>query len=142
MKQEYRMIRETDAEKAILILEERIYEYNSEKISRSNGSLFAFTIRDDKDEIVAGTAGWTWADACEITQVWVSEGHRGKGFGKKLLEAAEKEAVRKDCETVLVRSYIFQAPQFYQKHGYKVEYVLNDFPKGYSYFILLKRWKK
>jgi ribosomal protein S18 acetylase RimI-like enzyme len=55
-----------------------------------------------------------------------------------LLEAAEVEAKSKGCLTILVRSYSFQAPQFYERHGYKIEHILNGFPEGYSYYILQK----
>lgn len=139
MKQEPGIVKETDAEKAILVLEEKIYLHNSEKTKHTNGALFAYTIRDSNGEIIAGTGGWTWANACEITQLWVSEKWKGRGFGKKLLEAAEQEAIREDCDTVLVRTYTFQAPAFYAKNGYKMECVVKDFPKGYNYFILSKR---
>jgi len=39
----------------------------------------------------------------------------------------------------MVRSFSFQAPHFYEKQGYRIEHVLDSFPKGYCYYILLKR---
>ena len=120
-------------------LEDKIYEHNSAKISKHDGFLFSRIVRDENNNIVAGIGGWTWANACEITQLWVAENARKNGIGKMLLEAAEAEAKSKGCRTILVRSYSFQAPHFYERHGYKTGFTLNNFPQGYVYYILSKR---
>jgi ribosomal protein S18 acetylase RimI-like enzyme len=139
MREDYKIITEPDPGEAISILEERIYEYNSEKVSCTDGLNFAQIIRNAKNEIIAGIGGWTWNGACEITQLWVNENHREKGFGKKLLGFAEGQAQQKNCSIMLVKSYSFQAPEFYQKHGYKVEHILENFPRGHNYYTLTKR---
>jgi ribosomal protein S18 acetylase RimI-like enzyme len=128
-----------DAHQIIQLLENKIYEHNSTKIRKDDGSLFARIVRDENNEIIAGIAGWTWANICEITQLWVDENARKNGIGRMLLKAAEAEAKSKECRTILIKSYSFQAPLFYEKHGYKVEHILNDYPAGYSYYTLTKR---
>ena len=120
-------------------LEDRLYEYNSAKMGRDDGQLFAFFIRDERQEIVAGLAGWTWAQACEIRSLWVHADWRGQGYGRSLLEAAEQEARERGCRVVLISSYSFQAPGFYQKCGYELAWQLNDFPPGQQYCMLVKR---
>jgi hypothetical protein len=55
-----------------------------------------------------------------------------------LLEAAEDEARGGRCTIILVRTYSFQAPAFYEKHGYGVQHVVEDFPPGHRYYILAK----
>jgi ribosomal protein S18 acetylase RimI-like enzyme len=60
--------------------------------------------------------------------LWVSENLRNNGIGKKLLLAAEQEAMVNMCKIILIRSYGFQAPTFYEKNGYKIEHVINNFP--------------
>jgi GNAT superfamily N-acetyltransferase len=138
MEREYRVADDPDHEAVTKELEERLYEHNSSAVGRRDGSLFAKTIRGEGGKIIGGVAGWTWASACEITLLWVKEGERGKGLGRKLLLAAEEEAKRTKCAIILLRSYSFQAPFFYQKYGYKVEHVLEDFPEGYRYYTLTK----
>ena len=141
MDNKYRIEPVKDAEQVIQLLEDRIYEYNSIKTHIDDGRLFSKVIRDNNKEVIAGIAGWTWAGICEITQLWVDEKVRKKGIGKILLEAGELEAKTKGCHTILVRSYSFQAPHFYERHGYKIEHILNGFPKGHSYYILIKQFK-
>jgi len=128
-----------DSERIIQFLEDKIYEHNSSEINKSDGELFSRIIRDENERIIAGIAGWTWAGACEITQFWVDENARNNGIGKLLLSAAETEAKSKRCFIILIKSYSFQAPHFYERHGYKIEYVLNDFPPGHDYYMLSKR---
>jgi len=127
-----------DLHQEIQLLEDKIYEHNAAALNKDDGRLFSRIVRDENREIVGGIAGWTWASACEITQLWVAENARKNGIGKMLLEAAEAEAKSNGCLTILVRSYSFQAPRFYEKYGYKAKLILNGFPEGYCYYILTK----
>jgi ribosomal protein S18 acetylase RimI-like enzyme len=139
MNNEYSIESANDPQHVTQLLEDRIYEYNSDETHIDDGRLFSKIIRDRDKEIIAGIAGWTWAGICEITQLWVDRKIRGRGVGKILLEAAELEARTKGCSITLVRSYSFQAPHFYEKHGYRTENIINDFPKGHRYHILTKK---
>jgi GNAT superfamily N-acetyltransferase len=89
---------------------------------------------------VAGISGWTWAHACEVRDLWVDPSLRGQGYGDRLLAAAEQEAQLRGCKVILLASYSFQAPAFYQKHGYELGWQLNDFPPGHQYCYLVKRF--
>lgn len=79
-----------------------------------------FTVRvdDEAGELVAGLSGWTWGTCAGIAMVWVREDARRHGWGAQLLAAAEDVARTRGCEQVLVSSFTFQAPAFYQRHGY------------------------
>jgi GNAT superfamily N-acetyltransferase len=120
-------------------MEDRLYEHNSLKTGRDDGQLFGFFIRDEKNEIIAGLSGWTWAQACQVQTLWVHPSLRGQGYGEKLLEAAEKEARERGCKIIMLESYSFQAPAFYQKHGYELAFQLQDFPPGHQNNFLVKR---
>jgi GNAT superfamily N-acetyltransferase len=50
--------------------------------------------------------------------LWVREDCRKDGWGGKILLAAEEEARGRGCDRVAVSSFTFQAPGFYQRHGY------------------------
>ena len=127
-----------DPQRIINLLEDRIYEFNSQATGSTDGTLFSKIIQDERGELAAGIAGWIWAGACEITQLWVRIDFRNFGLGTKLLLAAELEAKKRNCNIILVRSYGFQAPSFYKIHGYKIRHVMN-FPKGHKYYILTKQ---
>jgi GNAT superfamily N-acetyltransferase len=121
-------------------LEARLYEHNCAQIEQDDGQIFAFVVRNELQEIVAGISGWTWAHACEIRDLWVHPSLRVQGYGERLLAAAEQEAQHRGCKIILLASYSFQAPEFYQKHGYELALQLNDFPPGHQYSFLVKRF--
>ncbi len=120
-------------------LEGRLYEHNSDQTGRRDGLLFAFQVRDDQQEVVAGLSGWTWAGACEIRSLWVHPTWRGQGHGRALVNAAEQEARAHGCQVILVSSYSFQAPEFYRRLGYELAWALDGFPPGHRYCYLVKR---
>ncbi len=121
-------------------LEDRVYEFNQAQTGRDDGEIFAFFIRNEHQQIVGGLAGWTWANACEIQRLWVHPDWRRQGYGRSLLESAERDAQARGCRVILIVSYSFQAPAFYQKCGYKLEWQLNDFPPGHQNCFLVKRF--
>jgi GNAT superfamily N-acetyltransferase len=76
-------------------------------------------ILDDSGELAAGMSGWTWGVAAGIAMTWVREAARGDGLGTRLLTSFEDEARARGCTHVFVTSFTFQAPGFYERHGYR-----------------------
>jgi GNAT superfamily N-acetyltransferase len=74
---------------------------------------------DDAGELAAGMSGWTWGAAAGIGMTWVREEARGAGLGARLLAEFEAEARARGCTPVFVTSFTFQAPGFYERHGYR-----------------------
>lgn len=83
-----------------------------------------------------GGTGWNWL---YVDVLWVDEACRGKGYGSALLAAAEKEAQTRGCSGVYFDTFGSQALPFYQKHGYSVFGVLEDYPPGSRRSFLQKR---
>ena len=135
-----KMTKSTPSSEELQFLEDRLYEFNSAQTKQDDGQLFAFFIRNEEQEIVAGLSGWTWAKACEIRILWVHPTLRRQGYGRRLLESAEQEARLRGCKVILISSYSFQAPGFYQKCGYELAWQLIDFPPGHQYCFLVKQF--
>ena len=76
-------------------------------------------ILDDDSELAAGLSGWTWGGAAGIAMTWVRQQARGAGLGSRLLDEFEREARARGCTRVFVTSFTFQAPGFYERHGYR-----------------------
>ncbi len=83
---------------------------------------------DGDGELAAGLSGWTWGLAGGIAMTWVRETDRGAGLGARLLEAFEEEAGTRGCTHVFVTSFTFQAPGFYERHGYREIFRWNGVP--------------
>lgn len=131
---------ETDpAPEHIQYLEDRLYEFNSSVTGIADGEGLAILVRDDGERIVAGIAGHTWGDYCEIRQFWVEESQRERGLGTKLLAAAEHEARRRGCRQMFLMTFTFQAPTFYAKRGFETLARVADYPRGHQNLLLRKR---
>jgi GNAT superfamily N-acetyltransferase len=120
-------------------LEEQLYHYNVEQTGYDDGNLLSIWIHNDANERLAGLHGWTWGGSCYIRDLWVHPDLRGQGYGTQLLQAAEQAARTRGCHHVVLESYSFQAPEFYQQHGYEVFAVLDDHPRGHRNYYLRKR---
>ena len=93
---------------------------------------------DADGSIIGGLLGGTYWGWMYIDILWVREDHRRQGVGSRLLTEAEKEAMRRGCHHVHVDTMSWQAPMFYQKHGYEVIGVLPDIPRGNQKYLLMK----
>jgi GNAT superfamily N-acetyltransferase len=118
-------------------LEDRIYEFNSKFTNIADGKLLAFFVREH-DRIVAGICGNTWGGTCELRQFWVEESQRHRGLGTKLFEAAEQEAIRRGCSQIVLMTFSFQAPAFYERHGFEVVATIDNHPLGWQNVVMRK----
>ena len=119
-------------------VEDRIYEFNASATGIGDGELLAFFVREG-DRIVAGICGNTWGGTCELRQFWVEESQRNRGLGTKLFEAAEQEARRRGCTQIVLMTFSFQAPAFYEKHDFEVVATIDDHPSGHRNVLMRKR---
>ncbi|MFQ5421889.1 MAG: GNAT family N-acetyltransferase [Anaerolineae bacterium] len=87
---------------------------------------------------LSGSTVWGWL---YINLLWVDETQRGSGLGRKLVLAAEEEAIRRGCRAAFLNTFSFQACGFYEKLNYTVFGQLDDFPPGHQR-IYLQKWLK
>jgi len=120
-------------------LADQLYAYNVEQTGYDDGQYLTLWVKNPLGERLAGLHGWTWGGSCYIQDLWVQKDLRGQGYGTKLLQAAEHEARARGCHQVILDSYDFQAPGFYQKLGYEVFAVLADHPRKHRNYYLRKQ---
>jgi GNAT superfamily N-acetyltransferase len=95
---------------------------------------------DDDGELVGGLTAWTWGGLLGIEMLWVREDSRRSGWGGRLLHVAEEEARRRGCDRACVSSFTFQAPDFYQRHGYRETGRTLGFPGGAADVHMFKQF--
>ena len=105
-----------------------IRSYNRSKREAAESEPLNIYVEDDSGELMAGLVGETFGNWLEIEYLFVKEDIRGQGIGSQLLQRAESEAKKRNCRFAFVNTYQFQAPAFYQKHGYKEVFTLKDYP--------------
>jgi ribosomal protein S18 acetylase RimI-like enzyme len=99
-------------------LSDELDSFNFAACGVSNLRELTVKVEDADDSLVAGLSGWTWGTCAGIAMVWVREDARRAGWGTRLLDAVEGEALQRGCTQVVVSSFTFQAPDFYRRHGY------------------------
>ena len=120
-------------------LDDQLEEFNKQATGKYDFEPLQLVYRDDQDEIVAGVRGVTGWDWLYIATLWVREDLRGQHLGSNLLKEAETIARQRGCEYSCLTTYTFQAPRFYERKGYLVYGVLEDYPQGHQMIFLKKR---
>ena len=110
------------------IIGDLIRSYNRSKREVAESEPLNLYVEDEHGEIMAGLVADTFGNWLEIEYLFVKEDLRGQGIGSQLLQRAESEAKMRNCRFAFVNTYQFQAPAFYQKHGYQEVFILKDYP--------------
>lgn len=87
-----------------------------------NYTLFAFAAKKD-GRIVGVIKGHSFYREVHIGELIVAEDCREQGIGSRLLAAAEDHFRSKGFDNINLTTYRFQAPEFYQKCGFTLEYI-------------------
>ena len=67
------------------------------------------------------------------------QGPARTGLWQQLLHAAGQEARTRGCHQIVLSSFSFQAPAFYQALGFEVCAALEEHPWGHQHYYLRKR---
>jgi GNAT superfamily N-acetyltransferase len=114
-----------------------LHEFNVGATGIDDGRLLAVRAADG-DELFGGLTGWSWGGEGFVDRLWVAAGHRGRGLGSALMDAAEAELELRGCGRVLLTTHSFQAPGFYTRRGYSVVTEVPDHPPGHAWLVLAK----
>jgi GNAT superfamily N-acetyltransferase len=112
-------------------------EYNVATAGKFDHRPLTVTVRE-RGKIVGGLAGETFWGWMFVSLLWVSDAHRGHGYGSALMDAAEKEARNRGVGNVYLDTFSFQAPGFYTKLGYREFGRLDEFPAGHRRIWMTK----
>ncbi len=126
-------------EAAVAELRERIIAFNIAVTGYDDGRSLSCFLRHDDGEMYAGLDGFTWGGYAMIEWLWVAESERGRGLGRQLVLAAEREAGARGCAVVRVNTHTFQAPDFYRMLGYSEIGTAQDAPGGHGEVFFAKR---
>lgn len=132
-------VEEAPAQDVERFLDERLGEFNEACAGPVNYARLAVVLRDAEGTIGGGLLADIYFGRLAIDILWVREDLRRQGYGRALVQAVEREAVRRGCRGAHVDTMSFQARPFYEKLGYTVFGELHDVPLGYTHYWLQKR---
>ena len=113
-----------------------------EKYEKSKGIQYGFRkfhlLAEENGEIVGILIGYTAFSEIYVDNVIVHEKFRGQGIGRMLLQKLEGYFEGQNYTNINLITNEFQAPDFYKKCGYTLEFVRkNDhFPLLSKYFFI------
>jgi GNAT superfamily N-acetyltransferase len=105
--------------------------YNTLKAGKMGYVPVSVSLRE-KGKIVGGIVGEIFFGWMFVSLFWIDDKYRGKGFGQRLLEAAEAQARKNGVKNVYLDTFSFQAPAFYKKLGYREFGRLKEYPAGHD----------
>jgi GNAT superfamily N-acetyltransferase len=99
----------------------------------------AFFLREENGEVLGGLLGNIWAAWLHVRTLAVAAPARGRGFGRDLMKRAELYALERGCTDAFLDTFSFQARPFYEKLGYRVFGMLENYPAGYQHYFMTKQ---
>lgn len=115
-------------------------EFN--KYANKNGVIcnyksFVFAAKED-EKIIGIITGHSFYKEVHISDLIVYEQYRNKHIGSMLVQEVENYHKGKHFDNINLTTYAFQAPDFYKKCGYTVEYIREnkENPKLSKYFLI------
>jgi GNAT superfamily N-acetyltransferase len=94
--------------------------YNTTQFRPSDNTILDILVRDENSgEILGGLLGQSSYRLFFLDLFYLPEELRGAGLGSRIIALAEAEARRRGCSAAFVYTVTFQAPGFYERHGYR-----------------------
>lgn len=106
---------------------EKFIEEEHQKYEAKNGVVCNYTpfcfVAKDGDELVGAIAGATFFSEVYIDELVVKEAYRKNNIGTQLIEYVENYYKDKGFNNMNTCTNEFQAPKFYEKCGFELEFV-------------------
>ena len=131
-------VTEAPSEAEVALIEDGLTAYNAAFGATAARRPLSVLVRDGAGAALGGATGYTDRGWLYLDCFWLPESLRQGGWGSRVLAAAEAEGLRRGCRGARLFTYSFQARGFYEKHGYTVFGILDDFPPGHSQIWLRK----
>ncbi len=100
---------------------------------------FGIFIKNKAGEVLGGITFYTYYGCLHIDMLYVREELRGQGLGRKLVLDAEKVGLKNGSLFATVSTMDFEAPLFYEKLGYEMEFIREGFQNNSKMYIFRKK---
>ncbi len=113
--------------------------FNEQQSGIRDSRPLAVVVRDPQTkQPVGGLTGRTSLGLLFIDLFFLPDNLRGGGLGSRLLRLAEEEARHRGCVSAVLYTINFQAPGFYERHGYRILGTVSCLPPGTSRIFMAK----
>jgi len=129
----------TDAAAVSRALWDGLVRFNREQAGPLRYKRTVLSLRDEKGRLLGGLILQSYWRESYIELLWLSARARKAGSGSRLIKEAERRAQRRGSRLIHLNTYSFQAPGFYEKHGYKRCGAMSGSPQGKRRYFYVKR---
>lgn len=100
---------------------------------------FAFFIKNENKEIIGGANGFVIFEAIYTEQLWIKKEYRSHGYGTKIMDKIHEHGKNESCKIATLQTMTFLNTQnFYEKLGYKADYIRKGYVDGSSCIFMKK----
>lgn len=131
-----KIIKNSDEEEKIgKFINEAFSDYAKSNDVALNYEDYWYVAEDDSGEIIGSITGHAYYNEVHIGDLIIDKRFRGQDIGTKLVREVEEDYRNKGFEKITLTTFGFQAPKFYEKLGYSLEFVREEKdPKLSKYF--------
>ncbi|MBO4310807.1 MAG: GNAT family N-acetyltransferase [Lachnospiraceae bacterium] len=135
-----KIIRKDEPDETVgVFINKAFADYAANNDIKLNYEEYMITAENDEGEVIGSITGMAYYNEAHIGDLIIDKKYRGQKIGTKLVEAVEEEYRNKGFEKITLTTFGFQAPEFYEKLGYSLEFVREDKnPKLSKYFYCKK----
>ncbi len=130
-----RLNMEDDNERVNDFINEAFTDYAIKNEVALNFEEYCFIAEDDTGRVIGSITGRAYYHEVHIGDLIIDKDHRRLNLGSELVKTVEQAYENKGYDKITLTTFGFQAPEFYKKLGYQLEFVREDKdPKLCKYF--------
>jgi GNAT superfamily N-acetyltransferase len=126
------------------LIDSKLVEFNRASVPFQQSEdwiSLSYVLKDDAGHAIAGINAtlYCW-NIMYVDVLYVDQSHRGKGYGKLLLDKAESKAKSLGGYMAHLDTFDWQAKDFYEHCGYQVFGILENCPRGHARHYMKKEF--
>ena len=95
-------------------------------------------VEEQSGHFIGGLTATRDFDSSYVDYFVVEKEYRKSGIGRKLLLRLEEIAKEKNVKRIMLNTYSFQSPGFYEKMGYKPNLIIDPVFINYKHYHFIK----
>ncbi len=124
------------------LLDDKLVEFNRNKVpfqQNEDWIVLSYGVKDETGQLIGGINAMLYCwNILYVDILYVEDAHRGKGYGKLLLDRVESEARQLGGYMSHLDTFDWQAKEFYEHLGYEVFGILENCPRGHNRYYMKK----
>ncbi|TAL87227.1 MAG: GNAT family N-acetyltransferase [Rhodanobacter sp.] len=115
------VVTELVSEQVLRVIGGGLDSFNDEVTGYADRRPLAVIVKDpESGDVLGGATGRTSLGLLFLDLFYLPTSLRGEGLGRRVLEMFENEGRKRGCRAAVLYTISFQAPGFYQRHGWRV----------------------